>query len=192
MKRAILYSLVSLILVTILLFRLSFFYINISPDNSYRLNENESRLIENAISQFKERIENGKFDEIQNEFAKTEGDTFRQNWIINDLKNDRAVFGKSLSWEVFRVAQPQLDKELNGRLYFVDYLTKTEKAEVYEPFIWLIKENNEIKLIFGGDMDITPALEWRLKERDKQKRIVEHYPNEIIIPYADRYIEIRY
>jgi len=192
MKKAILYSLVALVLITILLFRLGFFYVNISPHNTYKLNESEFKLIENSTSLFKDRVENEKFDEIRKEFAETEGDEFRQNWIINDLKNDRAEFGKSLSWEIFRVAQPQPDRELNGKIYHVDILTKTEKQEVYESFIWLIKENKEIKLIFAGDMDTTPALEWRVEERDKQKLIVEKYPNEIIIPYADRYIEFRY
>ena len=192
MKKAILYSLVALVLITILLFRLGFFYVNISPHNTYKLNESEFELIENSTSLFKDRVENEKFDEIRKEFAETEGDEFRQNWIINDLKNDRAEFGKSLSWEIFRVAQPQPDRELNGKIYHVDILTKTEKQEVYESFIWLIKENKEIKLIFAGDMDTTPALEWRVEERDKQKLIVEKYPNEIIIPYADRYIEFRY
>ncbi len=192
MKRAVLYSLVSLILLTILLFRFGFFYINISPHNSYRLNENESRLIEKATSQFKERIENGKFDEIQNEFVKDERDVFRQNYVINDLKKDRAEFGKSLYWEFLCAALPQPDKELNGKRYNVEYITKTEKGEVWEHFIWLIKANNEIKLIFGGDMDTTRALQVRLEERDKRKLIVEKYSNEIIIPYADRFIEIRY
>jgi hypothetical protein len=192
MKKAILYSIVFLILGITLLFRLGFLSVNLSPHNTYKLDKSESGLIENATSQFKERVESGRFDEIQKEFAKTEGDESRQNWIINDLKNDRAEFGKSLSWELFRVAQPRQDKELNGKLYFIDYLTKTEKQEVYEHFIWLIKENNEIKLIFGGDMDTTPALNWRLEERDQQKILIEKHPNEIIIPFADRYVEIRY
>ncbi len=86
MKRAFLYSIVSLVLITILLFRLGFFYVNISPHNSYRLNETEKTLIDNATSQLKERIENGKFDEIQNEFIYDEQDIFRQNYIINDFK----------------------------------------------------------------------------------------------------------
>ncbi len=192
MKKTILYSIVALVLTIILLFRLGFFYISVSPHNTYKLNKNEFKLIVNSISLFKDRVENQKFDEIRKEFAKTEGDEFRQNWIIKDLKNDRVEFGKSLSWEIFRIAQPQPDEELNGKIYHVEILTKTEKREVYENFIWLIKENNEIKLIFGGDMDITSALEWRVEERNKQKVIVEKHSNEIIIPYADRYIEFRY
>jgi hypothetical protein len=192
MKRAFLYSIVSLVLITILLFRLGFFYVNISPHNSYRLNETEKTLIDNATSQLKERIENGKFDEIQNEFIYDEQDIFRQNYIINDFKKDRAEFGKSLSWEFFDATLPQPDNELNGKRYNVEYITKTEKGEVWEHFIWLIKADNEIKLIFGGDMDTTRALQVRLEERDRQKSIVEKYPNEIIIPYADRFIEFRY
>ena len=192
MKKAILYSVVSLILGIILLFRLGFFYVNLSPHNTYKLNENGSELIESATALFKDRVESGKFAEIQKEFAKTDGDEFRQNWIINDLKNDRAEFGKSLSWEIFRVAQPQPDGELGGKHYHVEILTNTESGEVWEHFIWLINENNEIKLIFGGDMDTMPALNWRIEERNKQKLIIEKYPNEIIIPYANRYIEIRY
>jgi hypothetical protein len=192
MKKSISYSLVSLVLIVTLLFRLGFFYVNVSAHNSYRLNENESKLIENATLQLKRKIESGKFDELRNDFIKDEKDAFRQNYVIDDFKKDRAEFGKSLSWEIFRVAQPQPDRELGGKCYHVEILTNTESGEVWEHFIWLIKENNEIKLIFGGDMDNTLALNWRIEERNKQKLIAEKHPNEIIIPFADRYIEFRY
>lgn len=191
MKRAFLYSLISLVLITILLFRLGFFYINISPHNSYHLSETEKSLITNAISQFRERVESGKFEEIAKDLSKGRQDSYWENIILKDIQNDRAEYGKPLSWEFFRSAQPQSDKEKGETVYHLDYLTKYETEEVFESFIWLVKENNEINLIHTG-IHLPQATEWRIEERDKQKLIVEKYSNEIIIPYADRYIEFRY
>jgi hypothetical protein len=191
MKRKILYSSVFFILLTVLLFRLGFFYVSISAHNSHHLNKTEKSLIDNAISQFRERVENGKFEEIAKDLSKGRQDSYWENIILKDIQNDRAEYGKPLSWEFFRSAQPQLDKEKGETVYHLDYLTKYETEEVFESFIWSVKENNEINLI-NTDIHLPQATEWRIEERDKQKLIVEKYSNEIIIPYADRYIEFRY
>ncbi len=191
MKGKILYSSVFLILVTILLFRLGFFYVNISPHNSYHLNETEKSLIDNAILQFRERVEKGKFDEIAKDLSKGRQDAYWENIALKDIQSDYVEYGKPLSWEIFQVAQPQLDKNWGGKVYSIDCLTKYEREELFESFGWLIKENNEINLIHT-DIHYPQSTQWRIEERDKQKLIAKKYSNEIIIPYADRYIEIRY
>jgi len=191
MKRSILYSVISVILITILLFRFGFFYINISPHNTYRLNESESRMIENAILKFREKLENGEFDEIGKDLARGRQNVNAENFILKDIQNNRSKYGKPLSWEIFQVVQPQFDKEKVETVYQVDCLTKFEKEERHESFGWRVKENNEINLIFT-DVESSQSTRWRIEERDRQKVIVEKYPNEIIIPYAHRYIEIRY
>ena len=191
MKRIILYSIVSLILITILVFRLGFFYVNISPHNSYHLTEKEQTLITNAILQFRNRVENKRFDEIAKDLSKGRQDAYWENIILKDIQENSFEYGKPLSWEIFQVAQPQFDKEKNETVYHVDCLTKFEKEEVYENFIWLVKGSDEISLIHN-DLHLPQATEWRINERDKHKLVVESYSHEIIIPYADRYIVFRY
>ncbi len=55
MKKITLYLTISSILLIILLFRLEFVYVAVSPNNSYSLTEAEKKLISNAILQFRER-----------------------------------------------------------------------------------------------------------------------------------------
>jgi hypothetical protein len=191
MKRAVLYSLVSLVLITILFFRLGFFYVEISPHNSYHLNEMEKGLIENAILEFREKVENGEFDEIGKELTRGRRDVIAENSILKDIQNNYSEYGKPISWEIFRVVQPQLDKNKGETVYIIDCLTKFEREERHESFGWQVKENSEINLIFT-DVESLQSTQWRIEERDKKKVIIKKYPNEFIIPYADRYIEFRY
>ncbi len=193
MKKTILYSLVSLILLITLLFRLDFFYVNVSPFNYYRLSKNESILFEDAISKFWEKVEKEKFDEIKDELSEGEEKDRRYSEIINDLKENRNKFGKITSWEFFRSASPRITskwaKNPDEKIYQIEYLTKAENGEFCAWFIFYIEANGAIKL-FGLSLD--SPVEWRIEERNIQKVVVEKHPNEIIIPYADRYIEIRY
>ncbi|MCY7348894.1 MAG: hypothetical protein LH614_22110 [Pyrinomonadaceae bacterium] len=193
MKKAILYSLVALVLITILLLRLDVVYVNISPHNYYRLNKNESILFEDAVSKFWGKVEKEKFDEIKSELSEDETNDYRNNLILNDLKENRSQFGKIISWEFFRSASPQITSESvrnpDEKHYHIEYLTKAENGEFCTSFIWKLKPDNEVKLFFVGN---DSPVEWRIEERNKQRLVIEKHPNEIIIPYADRYIEIRY
>ncbi|MBA2619714.1 MAG: hypothetical protein H0U87_00790 [Acidobacteria bacterium] len=195
-KRTILYSSVSLILLTILLFRLDLFYVNISPFNSYRLTKSESILFEDAVSKFWEKVENEKFDGLANELYEDEESKYRDAYIKQDfekIKENRSRLGKIISWEFFRSASPRITSEWSKnpdeKIYQIEYLTKAENGEFCAWFTWKVKANGEIKL---HNLNIDSPVEWRVEERDKQKSVVEKHPNEIIIPYADRYIEIRY
>ncbi len=193
MKKAILYSLVALVLITILLFRLDVVYVNISPHNYYRLNKNESILFEDAVSKFWGKVEKEKFDEIKSELSEDDTNDYRNNLIVNDLKENRSQFGKIISWEFFRSASPQITSEsvrnLDEKYYHIEYLTKAENGEFSTSFIWKMKPDDEVKLFFVGT---DSPVEWRIEERNKQRLVIEKHPSEIIIPYADRYIEIRY
>jgi hypothetical protein len=193
MKRKILYLAVSLILLTILLFRLEIFYISVSPFNSYRLTTNETILFEGTVSKFWEKVENGKFDEIKNELAEDANDEYRNNLYINEFRENRTQFGKVISWKFFRAASPRITSTWSENpaeeIYHVEYLTKAENGEFCAWFVWKVKQNGEIKLL---NLTLDSPVEWRIEEQNKQKLIVEKHPNEIIIPYADRYIEFRY
>ena len=193
MKKTILYLSITLILLTILLFRLDIIYVNISPFNSYRLSKPETILFENAVSNFWEKVEQEKFDEIKDELSEGEEKDRRYTEIISDLKENRNNFGKITSWKFFRSASPRITSEWaknpDEKIYQIEYLTKAKNGEFCAWFIFYVEPSGEIKL-FGLSLD--SPVEWRIEERDKQKLIVEKRPNEIIIPYADRYIEIRY
>lgn len=193
MKRKILYLAVSLILLTILLFRLEIFYVSVSPFNSYRLTKNETILFEDTVSKFWGKVENGKFDEIRNELAEDADDEYRNNLYINEFRENRKQFGKVISWEFFRAASPRITSTWSEnpaeKNYHVEYLTKAENGEFCAWFVWKVKQNGEIKLL---NLTLDSPVEWRIEEQNKQKLIVEKHPNEIIIPYADRYIEFRY
>lgn len=193
MKRIILYSLVSLILLTILLFRFDFFYVNRSEFNSYRLTKTESILFENSVSRFWEKAEKEKFDELKYELSESEEKDRRYGDLVNDLKENRNKFGKIKSWEFFRAASPRITSEWaknpDEKIYHIEYLTKAENGEFCAWFVFYVEPDGEIKL-YGLSLD--SPVEWRIEERDRQKLIVKKHPNEIIIPYADRFIEIRY
>jgi len=156
MKRTILYSLVSLILLTVLLFRLDFFYINRSEFNSYRLTKNESILFENAVSKFWAKVEKGEFDEIKDELSEGEEKDWRHTRLINDIKENRNKFGKITSWEFFRSASPRITSEWaknpDEKIYQIEYLTQAENGEFCAWFTFYIEPNGEIK-IFGLSLD---------------------------------------
>lgn len=191
MKRTIIYLTVSLTLLIVLLFRFELLYVNVSPHNSYHLTGAEKTLIVNAVSRFRERVDAGKFSEIEEDLSKGRQEVYWENIISKDIQNNLVEHGKPLSWEIFQVAQPQIDKVKGETHYHVSCLTKFANEELYESFIWLVK-NNEIHLVHTEVNNIPQATIWRIEERNRQKVIVEKYPREIIIPYADRYIEIRY
>src|SRR5215204_6722892 len=139
MKKRILYLTVSIVLATLLLFRLGVFYIDVSAHNTYHLNERERVLITGAISRFRERVEREKFDEIAEGLSQD-----RKDWedvILKDIRENKAEFGNSSAWEIFRVAQPRVDAAKGETVYYVDCLTKFANEEIYESFIWLVKNN---------------------------------------------------
>jgi hypothetical protein len=191
MRKGTIYSLVIATVAVLLLYGFGFFLISVAPHNSYRLNELESKLIENAILQFRERVENNRFDEIREDLSKGRLDEYWERIRLNDIRNNFREYGKPRSWQFFRCAQPQFDNELDETVYHLDYLTKFDTGEVYESFIFVKRSNNEINLIHS-DIHLPEAAEWRISERDEHDRIIRKYPNEIIIPYAYRYIAFRY
>lgn len=193
MKRAILYSSVAVILIAVVLLESGLFYVGISPYAHYQLNEDETRVVGNAISQFREKVENGKFDEIQKELVENQRNENFQNATIKKIKEAREKFGEPLSMEFFRAMTPETAskyyKNVDGIFYTLFYFTKAEKGEYAEHFEWIVKENGEAKLLSYSGQEMK---DWEVKSREREKYINEKYPRETKIPFGSRFIEIRY
>ncbi len=191
MKKPVLFSIGIATLALIALYNLDFFYVSVAAHNSYRLNKTEANLIASAIERFRDRLENQKFDELREDLSKGRRDEYWEKIIFKEIFKDFSEYGKARSWEFVSCAQPQFDEDLNETVYHLDYLTKFDNGEGYESFIFVKKSDNDVNLI-NAEIGLAEVTERLIEERDKQKAIVERYPSEIIIPYADRYIEIRY
>lgn len=191
MKRPILLSIVALVLAVILSYVFGFFYISVSPHNTYRLKEKELRLLNVALINYRERIESNRFDEVRDDLSRGRRDAYSEKIILSHIHENLTEFGMPSSWELFRSAQPQRNLDTNETVYHLDYLTTFTNGEVYESFIWLVTAEDEVHLV-NTDLHLPDATEWRIEARDKQRAIISTYANEITIPYADRYIEIRY
>lgn len=193
MKRAILYSFVALILVIVVLISTGVFHVGVSPYAHYRLNETETKLIDDAILKFRERVENGKFDEIKKELAENGRDESYQKERIAIIKSNREKYGKPLSKEFFRAMPPEeaakYYKNTEGIFYNTWYFTKAENGEFHETFDWTINDKNEVRLL---GYSVGELQDWEIKTREKEKYNNANYPNEIRIPIGSRFIEIRY
>ena len=166
MKKAILYLSVSLILLIILLFRVGFFYVNISEYNSYKLTENETILFEDAVSKFWKKVEDERFNELESELYEGQPSKYRDVYIkqdIQSLKEHRNKFGKIKSWEFFRSASPRITSEWaknpDEKIYQIEYLTEAENGEFCAWFVFYVKPNGEIKLY---NLIIDSPVEWRI------------------------------
>ncbi len=152
--------------------------------------------MESAMSKFRERVETGKFEEIQKEIAENDRDMTWQNMQIERIKDSHFKFGNPTSWDFFRSTSPRITSDIgkypNEKTFLVEYLTKTEKKEFLEHFGWILRGNGEIRLSSYSSEDYVDVMKWRLEEREKQNFVINQYPNEIIIPINDRFIEIRY
>ncbi len=190
MKKVILYSLVGLILLAAFLLRSGIVAVGISPYNHHRFNETETQFFDNALLKLRERVENGKFDEIENEIA---DGRISKSEIIGKIKKNREQFGKPLSSEFFHSSPPEpaakYYKNLEGTFYDVYYFTKTERGEFFEVINWFVSENNEVKILNYGGSEI---IEWQIKNRERENYYKANYSNEIRIPFSARFIEIRY
>lgn len=194
MKKKILFSILfSLLGLSLLLFvfvRTGYIYIGISPYYNYKLNETETKLFEDAISKLRERVELGKFDEIEANIA--DGPVSKTE-IIEKLKKSRRKFGKPIFSEFFRSSPPDSASKyypnVNGTDYITFYFTNTDDDDFFsEHFEWIVTENNEVKLL---NYDGNHIRDWELQTRELERRLKE-YKHEINIPYGERFIEIKY
>lgn len=190
MKRKILYSVVTLFVLFFLLLKSGLFYIGVSPYAHYRLNENESKLFDDAISRFREKVEGERFDEIKNELA----DGLRsKDEIVAEIKKSRRKFGKPVFTEFFRAMPPEpaskYYKNLNGTFYTVRCFTNSDDGDFFpEQFDWIVKDNSEVQLL---NYSASHIRDWELQARETERRLRE-FSNEIRIPFGSRFIEIRY
>ena len=184
-------GLVSYLTITILI-ATKLIAVGISPYAHYKLNENETRVIESSIADFRQKVESAKFDEIKAELAKNgRGERF-QNDTIKKISETRGKFGKPESLEFFRCLPPSPVKKyyqnLDGNLYMLSYFTKTEKGEFSEHFDWLVNEDKATLMNYHAD----GIKDWETKNRESEVYIGANYANEIKIPFGTRFIEIRY
>src|SRR5687767_9462588 len=98
MKRTTIYLTVSLTLLIVLLFRFELLYVNVSRHNSYHLTNAEKTLIVNAISQFRARVGTERFSEIAEDLSKGRQSADWEDVILKDIQENRAEYGKPLSW----------------------------------------------------------------------------------------------
>lgn len=167
--------------------------LGISPYAHYRLNDGETRLITKAITQFREKVRNGKVNEIKNELAVNGRDESVQSQIVNEIKKTTDKFGEPISSDFFRARVPEdaskFYKGIDGMAYGTSYLTRTRTEEFSEHFDWLVKESGEVTLLqyWAGDLQT-----WEIKNRERDQWLDRDYPHEIRIPFGARFIEIRY
>lgn len=190
MKKKILFSLLGLALLLIVLVKTGAIYVGISPYYNYKFNETETKLFDVAISKLRERVEENKFDEIENNIA---SGTVSKAEIIEKIKKSRRKFGKPTFSEFFRSSPPDYASKyypnLSGMNYDTYYFTNTDDGDfISERFDWIVTENNEVKLLnYSGNQ----IHEWELQAREQDRRKKE-FKHEFNIPFGERFIEIRY
>lgn len=166
--------------------------VGVSPYSHYKLNESETRVIESAIADFRQKTETGKFDEIKAQLAANGRDERFQNDAVKEINEAQENFGKPKSIEFFRCMVPwqpnQFWKNVNGTAYTLAYFTKAEKQEYSERFEWIINENKATLLSYSADK----IVDWEKENRARETFNRAVYQNEIKIPFGERFIEIRY
>jgi hypothetical protein len=174
----------------VVLLKSGLLYVRISAYHYYKLNESETKLIDDAILKLRERVESGKFDEIQSELA---DGRVNKSEIIEAIKKSRRKFGKPVFSEFFSSSPPEPASKyydnLSGTFYITAYFTNTDDGDFfYENFGWIIKENNEVQLLnySGSHMQ-----EWQIQAYNSKAEI-RKFQNEINIPIGARFIEIKY
>ena len=196
MKKALLFlfpALIGTISVLFILFAYGAFDIAVSAYSHYRLNEEESKLIDNAIARFRENVENENYEEITRQLRKGGRDKDVEDRIIENIKDFRDKYGKASSKEFFRATVPEdssrFYKSTTGTVYGVFYFTKAENGEFDEYFDLNISDDKKVTLLEYRASEIQ---DWATKARKREKYIDNTYPNEVRIPFGARFIEIRY
>ncbi len=190
MKKVLLYSFCGFMSIAAVLLMSGLVNVGVSPYFHYKLNAAETAVFDAALLKFRERVENGSFEDVENELA--DGPRSKSE-IIAEMKRVREQFGKPVATEFFRSGPPdaaaKFYRNLDGNVYIVHYFTKTEKDEFFEAVTWNINERNEAKII---NYDGSKMVDWQIKTRERERIIAAHYSNEFKIPFGSRFIEIRY
>lgn len=174
-----------------LLYYFEYFHVELAPHNSYRLSSHEEEVISHAVQTYRDRVKEGSFDQIAEDLSNGRRDSYWEKIILEDIRKDSTEFGLPISWELFSCAQPQYDAKEKETVYHLDYLTRFAQQELYESIILVKKENNNVHMI-NADFGLLEAAEWRINERNRHRALRERYPRGLTIPYADRFLEIRF
>jgi hypothetical protein len=157
-------------------------YVGFAPIASYKLNEAEKKVINEALTLFREKVENEEFDLLAKEFALVDKRDLEDSFSLQKVKSLKKEYKKPLETEVFRVMKPyqasQYWQNIQGSVYNVTNLTKTENGEISETFSWNITENEPVKLLSYHFFEIK---KWEILNRERDKYLEEKYPNQILI-----------
>lgn len=179
-------------LTVIVLMATKLIVVGVSPYSHYRLNENETRVIESAIADFRRKVEAEKFDEITTELAANGRDARFQSDAVKEINQAQAEFGRPESVEFFRCNVPwqanRYWENVHGTVYTLAYFTKAEKGEFSERFEWIINDNKVTLLTYSADK----IVDWEKENRARETYNRAVYRNEIRIPFGKKIIEIRY
>ncbi len=175
--------------VAVVLYYFGYVYVELSPHNTHRLTVSERAHIDKAVEQFQRRVINADFEAISQDLSKGRRDPYWEKIILEDIKDDALEFGQPLSWEMFRCAQPQIHG--GETIYHLDYLTTFDTAELYQSVILSRDSDDQFNLV-STDVGLVVASEWRIVERNRHRELTKRYPRELIVPFADRYLEVRY
>jgi len=194
MKRILLLSLLLIVSVPFVLFACGLFSIGISPYAYYRLNQNETTLLNTAISHIRQKVEAGDVESIRREISVNRHDERVVNDAVRDLVDEQEKYGTPTSMEFFRAMPPEQASKyfpgVAGTFYTVSYFTSTSRGELSEHFDFVTSEKNDDAKLFG--YYAKEMIEWEIHERARDKFLNERYPNEVRIPFGSRFIEIRY
>ncbi len=168
-------------------------YVGISAYAHYRLNETETKLVEEWISRFHKNVENGDFDAIRQELIKNKQGVITQDAVLKNAKFAFDKYGKIDFVKFFRCTVPEpaskhYKNDLGGNVYGLTYHSNAERGRLSEHFE-LIINNNEVSLLrYRGD----EMQEYEIRANNHESWLEHNLPSEIRIPFGKRFIEIRY
>ena len=169
-------------------------YVGISAYSHYRLNEVETKLVEDWISRFHKNVENGNFEEIRKELVKNSQGIKTQDAQLENAKFAFDKFGTISSIKFFRCMPPEpasvfYGDNIEGSVYGLFYHSNAERGRLSEHFELVINEKNEVSLLrYSGD----EMKEWEVRAYNNDHWLERKLPTEIRIPFGKRFIEIRY
>ena len=183
----------ALSLTAILLIKTGNLHVGISAYSHYRLSEDETKLIEDWMSQFRRNVQNGNFDAVREELVRNHQSVETQNSVLKNTKFAFDKYGKISFSKFFRSTLPEsaerfYGKNLEGNVYGLFYHSNAERGTLSENFELIINDNEVNLLRYTGD----EIKDWEIRSNNNEHWLERNLPNEIRIPYGVRFIEIKY
>lgn len=164
--------------------------IGISPHYSYRLTEAEAKTLDAAHKELHNRMAKGEYDLIAEDLVEAR---VSKEENLRRIKEAFGNFGAPKEFEFFRAADPEPASkhypEHDGTNYITYYFAKGESSEFSESIDWIVDNSGRAKIRNYSGNEI---LESQKIHRERERRLARVLPNEIRIPFFDRFIEVRY